>query len=78
MVEDMLVKARARGHQRVRDLRKALETPAEAREIFESVFLPEGLEFTEGLSSDGSRRVWAISMTAHPVRSIFRGDPTGT
>ena len=78
MVEEMLAKAEAKARQRVADLRKALEDPADAREVFESVFLPEGLNFEEGLSSDGARRVWAISMTAHPVRSILASDPTGT
>lgn len=29
-------------------------------------------------SRDGTRRVWAITMTAHPARSILSSDPTGT
>ncbi len=77
MVEEMLTAAERKARQRVADLRATLANPGDAREVFESIFLPEGLEFTEGKSSDGSRRVWAISMTAHPVRSILSCDPTG-
>jgi hypothetical protein len=78
MVESMLAEAEARARQRVADLRTLLKNPSEAREVFEAIFLPEGLEFSEGRSSHGSRRVWEISMTAHPVRSILSSDPTGT
>jgi site-specific DNA recombinase len=78
MLEELLSTAERNARQRVADLRVALANPSDAREVFESVFLPEGLEFKAGKSRDGSRRVWAISMTAHPVRSILSCDPTGT
>jgi hypothetical protein len=78
MVEEMLAKSEANARRRVEALRELLDNPADARDVFESVFLPEGLEFQEGISSDGARRVWAITATAHPARSILSCDPTGT
>ena len=78
MIEEMLAKSEANARRRVEELRELLDNPADARDVFESVFLPEGLEFQEAWSSDGRRRVWAISATAHPVRSILASDPTGT
>ena len=78
MVEDMLAKAEVSARRKLQELRAALASPADAREVYESIFLPEGLEFTEAWSSDGTRRVWAVTATAHPARSILPSDPTGT
>ncbi|HEY2748570.1 MAG TPA: recombinase family protein, partial [Polyangia bacterium] len=78
MVESMLAQAEATARRKLQELRTALATPADAREVFESLFLPEGLEFEEGWSTDGTRRVWAVSATAHPAKCILQSDPTGT
>jgi hypothetical protein len=68
---------RGNAERALADMRALLQSPADAREVYEALF-PEGLVFSEGLSADGARRVWAISATAHPARSILRSDPTGT
>lgn len=78
MVEEMLAQAEVRARRRLQELHEVLKNPVDAREVFESIFLPEGLEFTPAWSTDGGRRVWAISATAHPARSILKSDPTGT
>ena len=78
MIAEMLVTSERNTRRRVEELRELLDNPADARDVFEALYLPEGLEFTEGWSSDGSRRVWAISATAHPVKSILASDPTAS
>ena len=72
----MLAKTEAKARQRLQDLRTTLAKPSDAREVFEALFLPEGLVCAEGWNTNRNRRVWAVSATAHPVRSILRSDPT--
>jgi hypothetical protein len=60
----MLAQAELMARRRLQDLRMALTNPADAREVFEELFLPEGLELTEAKSAD----VEAAGMGGHGDR----------
>ncbi len=77
MVDEILAAAEVSARRKLQELRAALANPGDAREVYEALFLPEGLVFKEEISRENpDRRVWAISATAHPARSILQSDPT--
>jgi hypothetical protein len=75
-IEDTLRSTETAVRRRVADLRAALSEPGDAREVFEGLFLPEGLTFAETCDETGQRG-WAVTATAHLARSVLLSDPRG-